>query len=126
MYIDKKKELLTAFLQLTCELEEMLEREEYEQLDEKLNERQRIIEAVNELDRQIGTEQARQATVHMESLLRMAAKKESEVYSKMVHHKNKLGEELQKINRSKRLNQSYQDTPYNTDGYFIDRTLRSR
>lgn len=125
MYSKEKLRYLEQFLAYTEELILALEEERYDDLDRLLEKRQQIIEAVDELDTKAEPQLVKASKPLYLSLFAKIGERDRQFHELAKKRRKEAASELQRIQTSKKLNRSYLNTSYHSEGYYIDQTIGS-
>ncbi|WP_047153535.1 flagellar protein FliT [Aneurinibacillus tyrosinisolvens] len=126
MSVNQKRMLLERFSLYTNELEQALHAEDEELIDEYMEKREQIIQQVNELDRSVNAAEREYAEEELHSFLASLIEKDKQIKQLMEQKKESFASELRKIRASKRMHTSYNTKGYASEGFFVDKTIKSK
>lgn len=113
----KKVKYLKKFLELTSAMLITIEEENYDKLMELIDQREEIIQTVNELDDHLKNHQH---TPEIKNLLAKAIEIDKEIQGRLEEDKETITELLKNLSSSKRSQKAYHDTKGSIEGILLD------
>lgn len=126
MYGAQKQKGLEEIVALTRKIIDVLEREEFDSVDDLMSRRQKIMDDITVLDSQVDMKMRETERQRLLPLLHTLQESDRKLAECIAIRKQEAAEVVQKFNVSRKLNHSYQSVYSNRDGYYIDQIIGSR
>lgn len=123
VYLQKKKDLLEKFFSISFQIEEWINKGETETIEDLFRSREQLILQINEMDQQVDPLIVDTVKKELTPLVQKMLEQEERLKHLLTLKKAQAQEEIKKLNLSKKMSKTYQQTPYATDGIFFDKTI---
>ncbi|WP_134703677.1 flagellar protein FliT [Ammoniphilus sp. YIM 78166] len=124
MYMLEKEKLLYDFMDSITVIEDLLRREEFEELESCLRQRYVIISQIDRLDEGVTVGEREKSAEEFNGLLKTIVIREKKLMQLLEEKKCQIEAEMNKLHSSKRVSTLYSGKQFSSEGYFIDRKLR--